>query len=69
MEKPKEITVRYTVFNSDIRAIQELADHYGRTLEDQFRMMMLGGCLYDIQGKIKFWQQMRENELKKGEGK
>lgn len=61
----KEITITYTVYEDELKAVQELADWCGRSIEAQFESMMTLGSILDIQDKIKYWQTMRENEMKK----
>ena len=65
MEKTREISVTYMLCGDELDAVQKLADQNGYTLEKQFELMMTAGCKWDIEGKIKFWQQMHENEMKK----
>jgi len=62
--KYKEITVTYTLYDDDIVAVHQLADQNKRTIEQQFELMMTAGCKWDIEKKIKFWQEMIDNKKK-----
>jgi len=67
MDKPKEITVTYRLYEEELKDVQILADQNGRTLEEQFDLMMTVGSKWDIKKKIEYWQWMRENEKKKAQ--
>ena len=69
MDKLKKISVTYTLYDDEIAAVKELAEQNGRTLKQQFELMMTAGSKWDIKKKIEYWQWMRENEKKKAEEK
>ena len=62
MNNRKEITVTFTLYDDEITAVQELADWSKRTIEAQFEHMMIVGSKWDIEKKIKFWQEMSKKE-------
>lgn len=62
-----ELSVTYRLYDNEIDAVQELANQNGRTLEDQFELMMTGGSKWDIEKKIGFWQEMGKNKKRKNE--
>ena len=66
MDKIKKITVTYTLYENEIEAVKKLAKQNGYTLKQQFQFMMTAGSKWDIEKKIKRFQEMSENEKKKG---
>jgi len=57
-----ELTVTYGVFDDELEAINELAKKSGRTIKQQFELMMTVGSMYDIKNKIEFWRELLKKQ-------